>query len=216
MSVIYVSGKAVKPKSPIDNHTKAHFIRRFARNLRAESIERGLRLGELKRAGKIPAKLIKPISDFYASIFRITEPRHLSHPKISNQLQDDIRSLTKVVEKMKLAMSSVPIGFSQNKILRSELDEICEASTHFIQQYEITMSSFKPGKRLPFSPTDWIAKYVVAGMIEGYIQQVNRDKYPPYKLLSRVMESGNLFISEKMYRNYKKQYDKGTYYDLVQ
>jgi hypothetical protein len=215
MSAIYVNGKAVKPKSPRDKHTKADFIRRFACNLRFESIESGLRLKALEHAGKIPVKLIKPISDFYASIFSTTEPTKLSHPRISRQMQDDIRSLTKIVEDMKLTMSSVPIGSSRNKILMSELNDICEASTHFIQQFERTMDSFKTGVLLPFPPTDWVMKYVIEGMIEGYRHHVNSDKYPPYKLVTRVIESGNLFISEKMYRNYTQQHKKGTYYNLV-
>jgi len=215
MSGIYKDGIATRRKVPMDKYTKADFIRRDAYNLRRESVDCGWVLNALMHAGKVPPKLIYPVSEFYVGLLDITEPSRFSEARISKALQAEIRAFSNTIDQLEMALLELTISGARYKKTKDQIVQVCEACRHFMRQVELTMASFKPGVRLPFPPTDWLVKYVVEGMFTGYREHVRDVKFPPYKRLAKILDSGGLSLSEKMYRKYKQQYDAQTYYDLI-
>jgi len=95
--------------------------------------------------------------------------------------------------------------------LTSSLTQLFDALDHFIEQVEMTTHSYEPGKRLPHAQTRFHVKTAIERFITETPVHSTKKKFPPYKVLYRFLAKRGLTISDRMYREYKKQLKEGTF-----
>jgi hypothetical protein len=158
MSRIYRSGKAVIKKPAVDRYTKGYFLRRFACNLRWESIDCGCKLNALFHADEVPKNLIQPVADFYVHILNITELSRFVKGRVSKRLQTEVMAFIDAIDQMDFTISAASSHTDCYKKTKEQVIQVCDACRHFIWQFEQTMNSFKLGFKLPVAPTNWALK----------------------------------------------------------
>ena len=99
--------------------------------------------------------------------------------------------------------------------LTSSLTQLFDALDHFIEQVEMTTHSYEPGKRLPHAQTRFHVKTAIERFITETPVHSTKKKFPPYKVLYRYLAKRGLTISDRMYREYKKQLKEGTFYHYI-
>ena len=216
MSRIYRSGKAVVQKPTVEEHTKGDIVRWFADNLRREAIDCGLKLNALVHAGNVPKKLIQPVSDFYVHLLNVTEPSRLDQDRFSARTQAEIRAFTSAISQMELTVSLASRHRGRYRKSEEYVVQVCDACRHFMRQFELTMSSFKPGFKLPVAPTNWPLKNDLDQLIREHRATGRDGSFPRFKRVAPVLAAKGHTLSEKMYGNYKRQYRAGTYNNLIQ
>lgn len=95
--------------------------------------------------------------------------------------------------------------------LASSLTQLFNALDHFIEQVEMTTHSYEPGKRLPHAQIRFHVKTAIERFIMETPVHSTKKKFPPYKVLYRYLEKRGMTISDRMYREYKKQLKAGTF-----
>ena len=216
MSRIYRSGDAAIKKSAVDRYTKGYFVRRFACNLRRESIECGWKLNALIHAGEVPKNLIQPVADFYVHILNITEPSRFVQGRVSTRIQAEVRAFTNAIGQMELTISAASNRPDRYKKTKEQVMQVCDACRHFIWQFEQIMDSFKPGFKLPVAPTNWALKKDLDQLIRAHRATGRAGSFPRFKHVARALATNEHTLSEKMYGNYKRQYKAGTYDHFIQ
>ena len=216
MSRTYRSGKAVIKKRAVDRNTKGDFLRRFACNLRWESIECGWKLNALMHADEVPKNLIQPVADFYVYILNITEPSRFVQGRVSKRLQAEVMAFTDAIDQMELTIFAASSRTDCYKKTKEQVMQVCDACRHFMRQFEQTMDSFKLGFKLPAPPTNWALKEYLDQLIRDHRITGGADSFPRFKHIARALATKGHTLSEKMYGNYKRQYIAGTYTHLIQ
>ena len=216
MSRIYRSGKAAVQKPTVEEHTKGDFVRRFADNLRREAIDCGLKLNALLHTGGVPKRLIQPVSDFYVHLLNVTEPSRLVSGSVSARIQAEVRAFTSAITQMELTISVASRHRVRYRKSEEYVVQVCDACRHFMRQFELTMSSFKPGFKLPVAPTNWPLKNDLDQLIREHRATGRDGSFPRFKRVAQALEAKGHTLSEKMYGNYKRQYRAGTYNNLIQ
>jgi len=216
MTGIYRSGKAATQKLPVDTLTKANFVRRFADNLRCESVYCGRKLNALMLTGNVPETLMQPVEDFYLQLFNITEPSRFLKGSVSKEIQAEVRAFNDAITVMEMTILGASKQGGLDKKVRDQGNQICGACRYFMQQFEHAMDSFRPGVRLPFAPTNWPLKMDLEQLIQDHRVTGRAGSFPRFKRVAPALAAKGHTLSEKMYGHYKRDYRNGKYGNLVQ
>lgn len=214
----YKDGKAVDPKKQV-GLTNAQIVKSFARQLHVALQERRIELRELDSQDSIEQALTKQIQRFWNEIHTVIDATFKINDRITKSLMRAIGKLNADLASFEDAIdNSLGLNSPDDLLLGMSLAELCGDVRHFTHQVELTHTSVASVSlnEMPNRPTDWNKKSLFEQLVSEYQRQHGPKKYPPYKVMAKIMEHSGFDLKERTYGDWKTQHRKGTFHHLIQ
>ena len=216
---VHRMGKETAPKQP-PSPTKAHYARYFGWQLYEALQVRATELRELDRQGLVARKLTEPIQQFWNDVLAVHQTTTKIRGYIPTLLMGDLGKLHETLVVFDAYLdANLHYHSDTDLLLGLSLAELLEDTLHFIRQMQMTSTAIAADgskKRLPNRPTQWKKKQLVLQEILEHQKNYGIDTYPRHNILARRMAKNGYTLSERTYRDWKKQHRLGEFEKLIQ
>lgn len=212
----YKDGKAIAPKQQ-GGATKAQIAKWFAGQLHDALIQRETELRYLDLQDAVDQTFTGPIQRFWNEIHTVMDATFEIKDRITKslmcsifKLKADLDAFENVVEK------SLQLNSPYDLLLGMSLSELCDDVRHFTYQVELTHISVASINKIPNRPTDQGKKFLFEQEVAAYQSQHGPDKFPPFKVMAKIMERSGFDLKERTYGDWKTQHREGTFGHRIQ
>ena len=224
---VYRNGKAVSSRNDM-GLSLAKISARFARNLDKEITDIARRLEDHYNKNVLIPNITNDITEFYQHIIYVTDKLHVPSGRLRKASLQSVEKLDIEIQILKKNISIIKGTQKKYTSVRSDLEQLIDATTHFVLQFRMTYFSFsatnplrhagyrKGVMNLPNRPTDQARKTAVFQEVISY-QKINKTaKFPPYKVIARIVAQSGISLSARTYQDQKTQIKQGKFHYLIQ